>query len=57
LDNLLKENEKLVIQVEEQLKINEDDKKNHESLIEFFRIFFCKTRGTCIGRKGKDCKE
>jgi hypothetical protein len=53
----LKENEKLVIQVEEQLKINEDDKKNHESLIEFFRIFFCKTRGTCIGRKGKDCKE
>jgi hypothetical protein len=37
LDNLLKEKEKLVVQVEEQLNINEDNKKNHESLIEFLR--------------------
>ena len=37
LDNLLKEKGKLVVQVEEQLKINELHRKNHESLIEFLR--------------------
>jgi hypothetical protein len=45
LDNLLKEKEKLVVQTEEQLKINEDDKKNHESLIEFLRKEFIKHVG------------
>jgi hypothetical protein len=56
LDNLLKKKEKLVVQVEEQLKINEDDKKNNVSLIEFLRKEFIKHVGDALEEKEKIAK-
>jgi hypothetical protein len=57
LDKLLKEKEKLVVQVEEQLNINEDNKKNHESLIEFLRKEFIKHVGDALEEKENIAKK
>jgi len=46
----------LVVQIEEQLKINEDDKKNHESLIEFLRKEIIKHVGDALEEKEKIAK-
>jgi Na+/phosphate symporter len=52
----LKKIKKFFVRVEEQLKINEEDKKNHELLIEFLRKEFIKHVGDVLEEKEEIAK-